>query len=172
LFRRYEFSGIIKTHQYLGIRTQRKIVSRQLKIRNYWKHVRIASLRMRRRAAYPAADRETKKPDSVRTAFQRDRDRILHSKSFRPLETQDTGLYCAHRRTITVPGLTAHAGSCHKSPVLSPAALNLNEDLTEAIQSGARTWVIPLSGMKGEEGVDELSPCGFQGTMEQSLRVV
>ena len=41
---------------------------------------------MRRKAACPAADMREEEPDAVRTAFQRDRDRILHSKSFRRLK--------------------------------------------------------------------------------------
>ncbi len=104
----------------------------------------------------------------VRTAFQRDRDRILHSKSFRRLKDK-TQVFLSpvgdHYRTRLTHTLEVSqiARTISKS-------LRLNEDLTEAIALGHDLGHTPF-GHAGEEALDELLPDGFQHN-EQSLRVV
>jgi dGTPase len=108
------------------------------------------------------------KPDSVRTAFQRDRDRIVHSKSFRRLK---------HKTQVFIapPGDHYRTRLTHTLEVSQIArtiarALNLNEDLTEAISLGHDLGHTPF-GHIGEDVLNELSPYGFKHN-EQSLRVV
>jgi dGTPase len=104
----------------------------------------------------------------VRTAFQRDRDRILHSKSFRRLKDK-TQVFLApigdHYRTRLTHTLEVSqiARTISKS-------LRLNEDLTEAIALGHDLGHTPF-GHAGEEALDEIFPDGFRHN-EQSLRVV
>jgi dGTPase len=107
-------------------------------------------------------------PDSVRTAYQRDRDRILHSKSFRRLK---------HKTQVFIAPLGDHYRTrlTHTLEVSQIArtiarALNLNEDLTEAISLGHDLGHTPF-GHEGENVLNELSPEGFKHN-EQSLRVV
>ena len=108
------------------------------------------------------------KPDSVRTAFQRDRDRIIHSKSFRRLK---------HKTQVFIapPGDHYRTRLTHTLEVSQIArtiarALNLNEDLTEVISLGHDLGHTPF-GHIGENVLNELSPYGFKHN-EQSLRVV
>jgi dGTPase len=107
-------------------------------------------------------------PDSVRTVFQRDRDRILHSKSFRRLKHK-TQVFIApagdHYRTRLT-----HTLEVSQIARTIARALNLNEDLTEAISLGHDLGHTPF-GHEGENVLNELSPCGFKHN-EQSLRVV
>lgn len=108
------------------------------------------------------------KADSVRTAFQRDHDRILHSKSFRRLINK-TQVF------IAPPGDHYRTRLTHTLEVSQIArtiarALSLNEDLTEAISLGHDLGHTPF-GHIGEDVLDELSPYGFKHN-EQSLRVV
>jgi dGTPase len=107
-------------------------------------------------------------PDAVRTDFQRDRDRILHSKSFRRLK---------HKTQVFIAPLGDHYRTrlTHTLEVSQIArtiarALNLNEDLTEAISLGHDLGHTPF-GHEGENVLNELSPYGFKHN-EQSLRVV
>ena len=108
------------------------------------------------------------KPDSVRTAFQRDRDRILHCKSFRRLKHK-THVFIAptgdHYRTRLT-----HTLEVSQVARTIARALNLNEDLTEAISLGHDLGHTPF-GHEGENVLNELSPIGFKHN-EQSLRVV
>ena len=108
------------------------------------------------------------KPDAVRTAFQRDRDRILHSKSFRRLKHK-TQVFIApagdHYRTRLT-----HTLEVSQIARTIARALNLNEDLTEAISLGHDLGHTPF-GHEGENVLNELSPNGFKHN-EQSLRVV
>lgn len=104
----------------------------------------------------------------VRMAFQRDRDRILHSKSFRRLKDK-TQVFLApvgdHYRTRLTHTLEVSqiARTISKS-------LRLNEDLTEAIALGHDLGHTPF-GHAGEETLDQIVPNGFRHN-EQSLRVV
>ncbi|MBN1644137.1 MAG: deoxyguanosinetriphosphate triphosphohydrolase [Dehalococcoidales bacterium] len=106
--------------------------------------------------------------DSVRTSFQRDRDRIIHSKSFRRLK---------HKTQVFIAPLGDHYRTrlTHTLEVSQIArtiarALNLNEDLTEAISLGHDLGHTPF-GHVGEDVLNELSPHGFRHS-EQSLRIV
>jgi len=104
----------------------------------------------------------------VRTVFQRDRDRILHSKSFRRIKDK-TQVFLSpvgdHYRTRLTHTLEVSqiARTISKS-------LGLNEDLTEAIALGHDLGHTPF-GHAGEDALDEIIPHGFRHN-EQSLRVV
>lgn len=112
-------------------------------------------------------------PDPVRTAFQRDRDRVLHSKAFRRLK---------HKTQVFIDPEEDHFRTrlTHTLEVTQIArtiarALRLNEDLTEAIAL-AHDLGHPPFGHAGEEALDsvyrEFVPeAGFRH-YEQSLRVV
>ncbi len=107
-------------------------------------------------------------PDPVRTAFQRDRDRIIHSKSFRRLKHK-TQVFIAPPGDHYVTRLT-HTLEVSQIARTIARALNLNEDLTEAIAMGHDLGHTPF-GHRGEELLNELYPGGFQHN-QQSLRVV
>ena len=107
-------------------------------------------------------------PDPIRTAFQRDRDRIIHSKSFRRLKHK-TQVFIAPPGDHYVTRLT-HTLEVSQIARTIARALNLNEDLTEAIALGHDLGHTPF-GHIGEDVLDELYPEGFQHN-EQSLRVV
>ncbi len=103
-----------------------------------------------------------------RLAFQRDRDRILHSNAFRRLKHK-TQVFVApagdHFRTRLTH--TLEVGQVARTIA---RALNLNEDLTEAIALGHDLGHTPF-GHAGEEALNALMPDGFRHN-EQSLRVV
>lgn len=107
-------------------------------------------------------------PHAFRTAFQRDRDRILHSKSFRRLKHK-TQVFLApfgdHYRTRLTHTLEVAAIARTVS-----RALRLNEDLTEAIALGHDLGHTPF-GHAGEDTLNKLVPGGFTHS-RQSLRVV
>ncbi len=107
-------------------------------------------------------------PCPVRTAFQRDRDRIIHSKAFRRLKHK-TQVFIAPLGDHYVTRLT-HTLEVSQIARTVARALNLNEDLTEAIALGHDLGHTPF-GHVGEEVLNELSPYGFRHN-EQSLRVV
>jgi len=107
-------------------------------------------------------------PDPVRTAFQRDRDRIIHSKSFRRLKHK-TQVFIAPLGDHYVTRLT-HTLEVSQIARTIARALNLNEDLTEAIALGHDLGHTPF-GHWGEDLLNELYPGGFQHN-QQSLRVV
>lgn len=104
----------------------------------------------------------------LRTAFQRDRDRIIHSKSFRRLKHK-TQVFLApygdHYRTRLT-----HTLEVSQIARTIAKALKLNEDLTEAISLGHDLGHTPF-GHAGEETLAKLLPGGFTH-YEQSLRVV
>lgn len=105
---------------------------------------------------------------SIRPAFQHDRDRIIHSKSFRRLKHKTqvfltpTGDHYRTRLTHTLE-VSQIARTLAK-------ALALNEDLTEAIALGHDLGHTPF-GHAGEEILNEICPGGFHHAA-QSLRVV
>ena len=107
-------------------------------------------------------------PDPIRTAFQRDRDRIIHSKSFRRLKHK-TQAFIAPLGDHYVTRLT-HTLEVSQIARTIARALNLNEDLTEAIALGHDLGHTPF-GHVGEDVLNELFPGGFKHN-EQSLRVV
>ncbi|GAB4337346.1 MAG: deoxyguanosinetriphosphate triphosphohydrolase [Candidatus Abyssubacteria bacterium] len=103
-----------------------------------------------------------------RTVFQRDRDRIAHSKSFRRLKHK-TQVFLAptgdHYRTRLT-----HTLEVSQIARTIARALCLNEDLTEAIALGHDLGHTPF-GHAGESVLNELYPAGFAHN-EQSLRIV
>ncbi len=107
-------------------------------------------------------------PCPVRTAFQRDRDRIIHSKAFRRLKHK-TQVFIAPLGDHYVTRLTHTLEVAQIARTIS-RALNLNEDLTEAIALGHDLGHTPF-GHVGEEALNELYFKGFRHN-EQSRRVV
>ena len=122
--------------------------------------------------SYPAL-RAREEPDcALRTPFQRDRDRIVHSKAFRRL-THKTQVFVApegdHYRTRLTHTLEVTTISR-----TAARALRLNEDLTEAIGLGHDLGHPPF-GHIGEEVLDRCLRERFDGGFrhyEHSLRVV
>ena len=113
--------------------------------------------------------RERPEPECpIRTAFQRDRDRILHSKSFRRLKHK-TQVFLSPEGDHYRTRLTHTLEVTQIARTIS-RALNLNEDLTEAIGLGHDLGHTPF-GHAGEAILNEIVPGGFRH-YEQSLRVV
>ena len=107
-------------------------------------------------------------PCPIRTCFQRDRDRIIHCNAFRRLKHK-TQVFIAPSGDHYVTRLT-HTLEVSQIARTISRALNLNEDLTEAIALGHDLGHTPF-GHIGEEVLNELHPDGFRHN-EQSLRVV
>jgi len=107
-------------------------------------------------------------PCDIRPCYQRDRDRILHSKAFRRLKHKTqvfldpVGDHYRTRLTHTLE-VSQNARTIGK-------ALRLNEDLIEAIALGHDLGHTPF-GHAGERALNEVSSLGFRHN-EQSLRVV
>jgi len=105
---------------------------------------------------------------TIRPAFQHDRDRIIHSKSFRRLKHKT--------QVFLVPGgdhyrtRLTHTLEVAQIARTMAKALCLNEDLTEAIALGHDLGHTPF-GHAGEETLNEICPGGFRHSA-QSLRVV
>jgi len=107
-------------------------------------------------------------PCPIRTDFQRDRDRIIHSKSFRRLMNK-TQVFLSPEGDHYRTRLTHTLEVCQIARTIS-RALRLNEDLTEAMALGHDLGHTPF-GHAGEEVLSELCPHGFVHA-EQSVRVV
>jgi dGTPase len=107
-------------------------------------------------------------PCSLRTDFQRDRDRIIYSNAFRRLKHK-TQVFIAPLSDHYVTRLT-HTLEVSQIARTISRALNLNEDLTEAIALGHDLGHTPF-GHVGEQVLNELFPGGFKHN-EQSLRVI
>lgn len=105
---------------------------------------------------------------SVRTDFQRDRDRIIHCKSFRRLKHK-TQVFLSPEGDHYRTRLT-HTLEVSQIARTISRALRLNEDLTEAISLGHDLGHTPF-GHAGERALNEIVPGGFHH-YEQSLRVV
>jgi dGTPase len=105
---------------------------------------------------------------TIRTCFQRDRDRIIHSKAFRRLKHK-TQVFLAPRGDHYRTRLT-HVLEVSQIARTIARALRLNEDLTEAIALGHDLGHTPF-GHAGEEILREIHPGGFDH-YRQSLRVV
>lgn len=105
---------------------------------------------------------------SIRTDFQRDRDRIIHSKSFRRMKHK-TQVFLSptddHYRTRLT-----HVIEVSQIARTIARALRLNEDLTEAIALGHDLGHTPF-GHAGEAALNEIFPGGFKHVIH-SLRVV
>lgn len=106
--------------------------------------------------------------DDIRTEFQRDRDKIIHSNSFRRLK-QKTQVFLIpsgdHYRTRLT-----HTLEVSQIARTISKALFLNEDLTEAIALGHDLGHTPF-GHAGERMLNQLCPDGFKH-YSQGLRVV
>lgn len=138
--------------------------------------IRLRAEELERRVMSPyaclsSASKGRERPEnecSVRTSFQRDRDRILHSKSFRRLKHKT--------QVFTIPeGDHYRTRLTHTLEVAQIArtvarALRLNEDLTEAIALGHDLGHTPF-GHVGEDALNEVIEGGFKHN-QQSLRVV
>jgi len=114
-----------------------------------------------------ATRRVEESPSPLRTEFQRDRDRIIHTKSFRRL---------MHKTQVFIrpPGDHVRTRLTHTLEVTQIArtigrALGLNEDLIEAIGMGHDLGHTPF-GHVGERALASLVP-GFRHN-EQSLRII
>lgn len=125
-------------------------------------------------APYAARSKDSKgrlRPEEecpIRLSFQRDRDRIIHSKSFRRLKHK-TQVFLSpagdHYRTRLT-----HVLEVSQIARTISVALQLNGHLTEAISLGHDLGHTPF-GHAGESILDELYPGGFRH-YNQSLRVV
>ncbi len=107
-------------------------------------------------------------PCDIRTEYQRDRDRIIHSKAFRRLNGK-TQVFLApmgdhYRNRMT------HTLEVAQIARTIAKALRLNEDLTEAIALGHDLGHTPF-GHAGERALNDISTCGF-AHHEQSIRIV
>lgn len=107
-------------------------------------------------------------PHPLRTHFQRDRGRIVHTNAFRRLNHK-TQVFVAPLGDHYVTRLT-HTLEVSQVARTICRALNLNEDLTEAIALGHDLGHTPF-GHIGEDVLGQLLPQGFSHN-EQSLRVV
>ncbi len=107
-------------------------------------------------------------PCPMRTPFQRDRDRIIHCKSFRRLKNKTQVFFSPegdHYRTRLT-----HTLAVVQIARSLARALSLNEDLTEAIALGHDLGHTPF-GHSGERILNKLNPKGFLHN-KQSVRVV
>ena len=106
-------------------------------------------------------------PDSLRTDFQRDQDKIIHSKAFRRLKHK-TQVFIAPHGDHYRTRLTHTLEVTHVSRTIA-RALRLNEDLTEAIGLGHDLGHPPF-GHTGESALAQLYPGGFLHN-QHSIRV-
>lgn len=104
----------------------------------------------------------------MRTCFQRDRDRIIHSKGFRRLSNK-TQVFISPEGDHYRARLTHTLEVAQISRTIA-RALRLNEDLAEAIALGHDLGHTPF-GHAGEQALGEVCPEGFRHN-EQSLRMV
>lgn len=104
----------------------------------------------------------------VRTVYQRDRDRILHSKAFRRMKDK-TQVFVAPQGDHYRTRLT-HTLEVSQIARTIAKALRLNEDLVEAIALGHDLGHTPF-GHAGERALDAVNPDGF-AHYKQSVRVV
>ena len=107
-------------------------------------------------------------PCDIRPVFQRDRDRILHSKSFRRLKDK-TQVFLTPEGDHYRTRLT-HTLEVSQNARTIAKALQLNEDLVEAIALGHDLGHTPF-GHAGERALNDICPYGFSHS-EQSVRTV
>lgn len=107
-------------------------------------------------------------PCDIRPVFQRDRDRILHSKSFRRLKDK-TQVFLTPEGDHYRTRLT-HTLEVSQNARTIAKALQLNEDLVEAIALGHDLGHTPF-GHAGERALNRVCPYGFSHS-EQSVRTV
>ena len=104
----------------------------------------------------------------IRPVYQRDRDRIIHCKSFRRLKDK-TQVFLAPEGDHYRTRLT-HTLEVSQNARTIAKALRLNEDLTEAIALGHDLGHTPF-GHAGERALNDVCPLGFEHS-EQSVRMV
>lgn len=107
-------------------------------------------------------------PCSIRTIFQRDRDRIIHSRAFRELKYKTQVFLLPVVESIRTR--LTHTIEVAQIARTIARALRLNEDLTEAIALGHDLGHPPF-GHTGESALASVCPLGFDHA-EQSLRIV
>ncbi len=107
-------------------------------------------------------------PCDIRPVYQRDRDRILHSKSFRRLKDK-TQVFLTPEGDHYRTRLT-HTLEVSQNARTIAKALRMNEDLVEAIALGHDLGHTPF-GHAGERALNAVCPYGFRHS-EQSLRTV
>lgn len=124
---------------------------------------------------HPLAAREAvatrpraEEPDPLRLAFQVDRDRVIHTRAFRRLKHK-TQVF-VHPDSDHVVTRMTHTIEVQQVARTIARALNLNEDLAEAIGFAHDLGHTPF-GHAGEEQLAALLPEGFRHN-EQSLRIV
>ncbi|MCR5182116.1 MAG: deoxyguanosinetriphosphate triphosphohydrolase [Clostridia bacterium] len=120
------------------------------------------------KSVYSRGRQYPEEKDAVRTDFQRDRDRIIHSKAFRRL-MHKTQVFLAPEGDHFRTRLT-HTLEVSQIARTIARALNYNEDLTEAIALGHDLGHTPF-GHNGEDVLNRIHPGGFSHNV-QSLRVV
>ena len=120
------------------------------------------------RSAHSRGRERAEAPSDLRTAFQRDRDRIIHTNAFRRLKHK-TQVFIAPPGDHYVTRLT-HTLEVTQIARTIARALNLNEDLVEAMALGHDLGHTPF-GHTGEDVLDRLYSGGFRHN-QQSLRVV
>lgn len=146
-----------------------------MKIREYLEARELEILSPRASFSSKTRGRLKEEPkDPLRTEFQRDRDRIIHSKAFRRL-SHKTQVFIAPEKDHYRTRLT-HALEVSQISRTVAKALSLNEDLTEAIALGHDLGHTPF-GHIGEEALTEcLREIGAENPVfrhnEQSLRIV
>ena len=121
-------------------------------------------------ASHSADTRGRDRPEEecdVRTTYQRDRDRILHSKAFRRMKDK-TQVFVAPQGDHYRTRLT-HTLEVSQIARTIAKALRLNEDLVEAIALGHDLGHTPF-GHAGERALDAVNPDGF-AHYKQSVRV-
>lgn len=137
--------------------------------RQYYERIQAETLSSYATLSQNSRGRETPiAPCEIRTDFIRDRDRILHCKSFRRLKHK-TQVFLSPQGDHYRTRLT-HTLEVSQIARTITRALRLNEDLSEAIALGHDLGHTPF-GHSGEDVLDELLPDGFEHNV-QSLRVV
>ncbi len=134
----------------------------------------LEQLEMKNLSPYAAHSRDSKgrlrkeEPCDIRPVYQRDRDRILHSKSFRRMKDK-TQVFLAPKGDHYRTRLT-HTLEVSQNARTIAKALRLNEDLVEAIALGHDLGHTPF-GHAGERALNAVCPYGFSHS-QQSVRVV
>ncbi|MCL2739960.1 MAG: HD domain-containing protein, partial [Oscillospiraceae bacterium] len=101
---------------------------------------------------------QAEEQDIIRTAFQRDRDRIIHSTAFRRLKDKTQVFFMSHNDHVRTR--LDHTLAVSQIARTIASSLNLNEDLTEAIALGHDLGHTPF-GHDGEHTMNYLLQDGF-----------
>lgn len=140
-----------------------------MSLREYTEKIEIDNLsQFATKSIYSLGREKEEEKCDVRTDFQRDRDRITHSKSFRRL-MHKTQVFISPEGDHYRTRLT-HTLEVNQISRTIARALRLNEDLTEAIALGHDLGHTPF-GHTGEDALDSIIVGGFRHN-EQSVRVV